>query len=370
VDLRCTHIPRLTQHGLRINRGKMENGTEGKNFYIPINNRTGLARSPFEYPQYYLADPMVFKFQAAYMFMLIILGGPINALTLVVTAQNKKLRQPLNFILVNLAVAGLIMVLGGFTVTFVTAINGYFVFGPLGCALEGGLATLGGQVSLWSLVVLAVERYIVVCKPMGSFKFTATHAGVGVAFTWIMAMSCAFPPFFGWSRYIPEGIQTSCGPDYYTQAPGFNNESYVMYLFSCHFCFPVFTIFFTYGSLVLTVKAAAAQQQESESTQKAEREVTRMCILMVLGFLTAWTPYASFAAWIFFNKGAAFTATGMAVPAFFSKSSALFNPIIYVLMNKQFRNCMLSTIGMGGMVDDETSVSSSSKTEVSSVSQG
>ena len=60
-----------------------------------------------------------------------------------------------------------------------------------------------------------------------------------------------------------------------------------------------------------------------------------MCVLMVFGFLLAWTPYASLAAWIFFNKGAAFTAMGMAVPAFFSKSSALFNPIIYVLFNKQ-----------------------------------
>lgn len=47
----------------------------------------------------------------------------------------------------------------------------------------------------------------------------------------------------------------SCGPDYYTQAPGYNNESYVMYMFSCHFCVPVFTIFFTYGNLVCTVKA-------------------------------------------------------------------------------------------------------------------
>lgn len=58
-------------------------------------------------------------------------------------------------------------------------------------------------------------------------------------------------------RYIPEGLQCSCGPDYYTMAPGFNNESYVMYMFVCHFMFPVGTIFFTYGSLVLTVKAVS-----------------------------------------------------------------------------------------------------------------
>ena len=50
-------------------------------------------------------------------------------------------------------------------------------------------------------------------------------------------------------------MQCSCGPDYYTLAPGLNNESYVMYMFVVHFFIPVFLIFFTYGSLVLTVKA-------------------------------------------------------------------------------------------------------------------
>lgn len=58
-------------------------------------------------------------------------------------------------------------------------------------------------------------------------------------------------------RYLPEGLQCSCGPDYYTLAPGFNNESYVIYMFVVHFFFPVFTIFFTYGSLVMTVKAVS-----------------------------------------------------------------------------------------------------------------
>ncbi|KAM6980723.1 LOW QUALITY PROTEIN: green-sensitive opsin-4-like [Aplochiton taeniatus] len=152
------------------------NGTEGSNFYIPMSF------SPYEYPQYYLADPWLFKLMAFYMFILICIGLPINGLTLMVTAQNKKLRQPLNFILVNLAVAGTIMVIFGFTVTFYTSLFGYFNLGPLACALEGFFATLGGQVSLWSLVVLAVERYIVVCKH-GSFKFGANHAAAGCAFT-------------------------------------------------------------------------------------------------------------------------------------------------------------------------------------------
>lgn len=125
--------------------GNEPNGTEGRDFYIPMNNRSGLVRSPFEYPQYYLADPWMFKLLALYMFFLICTGFPINALTLIVTAQNKKLRQPLNFILVNLAVAGLIMVMFGFTVTFISSLMGYFSMGKMGCAVEGFMATLGGK---------------------------------------------------------------------------------------------------------------------------------------------------------------------------------------------------------------------------------
>lgn len=121
------------------------NGTEGINFYVPMSNKTGVVRSPFEYPQYYLAEPWKYRLVCCYIFFLISTGLPINLLTLLVTFKHKKLRQPLNYILVNLAVADLFMACFGFTVTFYTAWNGYFVFGPTGCAVEGFFATLGGK---------------------------------------------------------------------------------------------------------------------------------------------------------------------------------------------------------------------------------
>lgn len=121
------------------------NGTEGPDFYVPFSNITGVVRSPFEQPQYYLAEPWQFSMLAAYMFLLIVLGFPINFLTLYVTVQHKKLRTPLNYILLNLAVADLFMVFGGFTTTLYTSLHGYFVFGPTGCNVEGFFATLGGM---------------------------------------------------------------------------------------------------------------------------------------------------------------------------------------------------------------------------------
>nr|O93441.1 RecName: Full=Rhodopsin [Galeus melastomus]CAA76798.1 opsin [Galeus melastomus] len=346
------------------------NGTEGENFYVPMSNKTGVVRNPFEYPQYYLADHWMFAVLAAYMFFLIITGFPVNFLTLFVTIQNKKLRQPLNYILLNLAVANLFMVFGGFTTTLITSMNGYFVFGSTGCNLEGFFATLGGEISLWSLVVLAIERYVVVCKPMSNFRFGSQHAIAGVSLTWVMAMACAAPPLVGWSRYIPEGLQCSCGIDYYTPKPEINNVSFVIYMFVVHFSIPLTIIFFCYGRLVCTVKAAAAQQQESETTQRAEREVTRMVVIMVIGFLICWLPYASVALYIFNNQGSEFGPVFMTIPSFFAKSSALYNPLIYILMNKQFRNCMITTLccGKNPFEEEESTSASASKTEASSVS--
>ncbi|XP_077369311.1 extra-ocular rhodopsin isoform X1 [Festucalex cinctus] len=226
-----------------------------------------------------------------------------------------------------------------------------------------------GEVALWSLVVLAIERYVVVCKPMSNFRFGEKHAICGLALTWIMALTCAMPPLLGWSRYIPEGMQCSCGIDYYTPKPEINNASFVIYMFVLHFVIPLVVIFFCYSRLLCTVRAVAQQQQESESTQRAEKEVTRMVVVMVISFLVCWLPYASVAWYIFANQGAQFGPVFMTAPAFFAKSAALYNPVIYILLNKQFRNCMITTVccGKNPFEDDNASASTLSKTQTSSI---
>lgn len=346
------------------------NGTEGPYFYIPMLNTTGVVRNPYEYPQYYLVSPVAYFVLGAYMFFLILTCFPINFLTLYVTIEHKKLRTALNYVLLNLAVANLFMVVGGFTTTLYSSMNGYFVFGRMGCNLEGFFATHGGEIGLWSLVVLAVERYLVVCKPIANFRFGENHAIMGLAFSWVMASTCSIPPLLGWSRYIPEGMQVACGIDYYTRAEGSNNESFVIYMFSLHFTVPLTIISFCYGRLLCAVKEAAAAQQESETTQRAEREVSRMVVLMVVSFLVTWLPYASVAWWIFCNQGAEFGPLFMAIPSFFAKSSALFNPIIYIMMNKQFRHCVITTLccGKNPFEEEEGASTTASKTEASSTS--
>lgn len=64
-------------------------------------------------------------------------GVILNVVVIIVTVRYKQLRQPLNYALVNLAVADLGCAVFGGLLTTVTNGMGYFSLGRVGCVLEG-----------------------------------------------------------------------------------------------------------------------------------------------------------------------------------------------------------------------------------------
>lgn len=116
-------------------------------FWIPIpletNNIT--AFSPYLVPQDHLGSLAIFYSMSAFMFFLFVAGTIINTLTIACTIEYKKLRSHLNYILVNLAVANLMVSsVGSFTCFYCFAFR-YMILGSLGCKIEGFTATIGGK---------------------------------------------------------------------------------------------------------------------------------------------------------------------------------------------------------------------------------
>ncbi|XP_036375687.1 opsin-1, short-wave-sensitive 1 [Megalops cyprinoides] len=321
--------------------------------------------SPFEGPQYHLAPRWVFYLQAAFMGFVFFCGFPLNSLVLLVTIKYKKLRQPLNYILVNISVGGWVFVTFSVSQVFVSSLRGYYFLGHTLCAMESCMGSIAALVTAWSLAVLAFERYVVICKPFGTFKFGNSQALMGVAFTWVMGIGSATPPFFGWSRYIPEGLGCSCGPDWYTVGTEYNTVSYTYFLMVTSYIAPLSLIIFSYSQLLGALRAVAAQQAESASTQKAEKEVSRMIVVMVSSYLVCYTPYAIAAMYFTLDHESEKDYRLVSIPALFSKSSCVYNPLIYCFMNKQFNACIMETV-FGKKISEESEVSS--KTETSSVS--
>nr|QGW08863.1 long-wavelength-sensitive opsin [Lepisosteus platyrhincus] len=345
-------------------RRKHEEDTTRDSIFTYTN--TNNTRGPFEGPNYHIAPRWVYNLSTLWMIFVFTASVFTNGLVLVATWKFKKLRHPLNWILVNLAIADLGETLLATTISICNQIFGYFILGHPMCVFEGFTVATCGIAGLWSLTVISWERWVVVCKPFGNVKFDSKWALGGIIFTWVWSAGWCAPPIFGWSRYWPHGLKTSCGPDVFSgnEDPGMVSYMVVLMITCC--IIPLGIIVLCYIAVWLAIRSVAQQQKESESTQKAEKEVSRMVVVMIVAYCVCWGPYTFFVCFGTAYPGYAFHPLAAAMPAYFAKSATIYNPVIYVFMNRQFRNCIMQLFGK--KVDDGSELSSASKTEVSSVS--
>lgn len=100
---------------------------------------------PFEGPNYHIAPRWVYHITSAWMVFVVIASVFTNGLVLAATMRFKKLRHPLNWILVNLAIADLAETIIASTISVVNQMYGYFVLGHPLCVVEGYTVSLCGK---------------------------------------------------------------------------------------------------------------------------------------------------------------------------------------------------------------------------------
>lgn len=99
---------------------------------------------PFTAPVKNIA-PWNFTVLAVLMFVVTSLSLSENFLVMFVTFKFKQLRQPLNYIIVNLSIADFLVSLTGGVISFLTNTRGYFFLGRWACVLEGFAVTYFGR---------------------------------------------------------------------------------------------------------------------------------------------------------------------------------------------------------------------------------
>lgn len=86
-----------------------------------------------------------FTILAVLMFVVTSLSLFENFLVMFITFKFKQLRQPLNYIIVNLAIADFLVAITGGLISFLTNARGYFFLGKWACVLEGFAVTFFGK---------------------------------------------------------------------------------------------------------------------------------------------------------------------------------------------------------------------------------
>ncbi|XP_065602171.1 opsin-VA-like [Cyrtonyx montezumae] len=324
-----------------------------------LSNSSGPAQwDPFLHP----SDSIQlwhFRLVAAVMFMVTCLSLAENLAVILVTFKFKQLRQPVNYVIVNLSVADFLVSLTGGTISFLANLKGYFYMGHWACVMEGFAVTFFGIVALWSLALLAFERYIVVCHPLRNTHLRGKHAAQGIAFVWIFSFIWTIPPTMGWSSYTTSKIGTTCEPNWYSGA--YNDRSYIIAFFTTCFIVPLLVILVSYGKLLQKLTKVSDTQGRLRTARKPERQVTRMVVVMIIAFLICWMPYATFSILATAYPSIELDPHLAAIPSFFSKTATVYNPIIYVFMNKQFRKCLIQMFSCSAIETAETNMNPTSE---------
>ncbi|XP_066519883.1 vertebrate ancient long opsin b isoform X2 [Hoplias malabaricus] len=257
--------------------------------------------------------PWNYTFLACLMFVVTSLSLTENFAVMLVTYKFKQLRQPLNYIIVNLSVADFLVSLIGGSISFLTNACGYFFLGRWACVLEGFAVTFFGIVALWSLAILAFERFFVICRPLKNVRLGGKHAALGLLFVWTFSFICTIPPVFGWNSYTVSKIGTTCEPNWYST--DYSDHTYIITFFVTCFILPLGVIIVSYGKLM-------------QKLRKVSNTHGRLaCPTIHIDPRLA------------------------AAPAFFSKTAAVYNPVVYVFMNKQFRKCLIQMFKGGTNID-------------------
>ncbi|XP_044146948.1 vertebrate ancient opsin-like [Bufo gargarizans] len=268
------------------------------------------------------------------------LGFFNNLLVLVLFCQYKVLRSPINMLLMNISLSDLMVCILGTPFSFAASIQGRWLIGEAGCIWYGFVNTLFGIVSLISLAVLSYERYYTM---LGSTEADVTNyrkAWMGILVSWSYSLFWTLPPLFGWSSYVPEGPGTTCSVNWHSRDA--MNTSYIVCLFIFCLVLPFFLIVYCYGRLLVAIKQISGVTKGTARTR--EQRVLIMVIVMVVCFLICWLPYGIMALIATFGTPGLIPPSASIIPSILAKSSTVYNPIIYIFLNKQFYRCFIALL--------------------------
>ncbi|OWA52063.1 Melanopsin [Hypsibius exemplaris] len=279
-------------------------------------------------------------------------------------SRTRRLRNAFNALIVNLAVADFCMMTILSPILFVNTLYGRWIFGANVCRFYGFSGALFGTASIITMAGIALERYLVICRPLIGIKKTSRRRStVMIIFIWIYSFCWATPPLFGLNQYVLEGFLMTCSFDYLDRGSG--SRAYILAMCVGVYVLPLLLIGFAYASISWKVRASRRFLNEmfrSRSSHSIARsavvchngallrrycpelrrsiKIARITFTTVVCWTVAWTPYTAVALMGLAAWTSQLTPLVAQLPAIFGKSAACYNPIVYVFAHQRYRRAL------------------------------
>ncbi|CAL8292035.1 unnamed protein product [Arctogadus glacialis] len=281
---------------------------------------------------------------ASYLITAGIVSLASNIVVLLMFVKCKELRTATNAIIINLAFTDIGVAAIGYPLSAASDLHGSWKFGYTGCQIYAGLNIFFGMASIGLLTVVAIDRYLSICRPDIGQKMTVRSYTLLILSAWLNAVFWSSMPIVGWSGYAPDPTGATCTINWRQNDASF--VSYTMAVIAVNFVVPLGVMFYCYYNVSITMKRFKASNclENLNMDWSDQMDVTRMSVVMIVMFLVAWSPYSIVCLWASFSDPKNIPAAMAIIAPLFAKSSTFYNPCIYVVANKKFRRAIIGML--------------------------
>uniref|UniRef100_A0A3B1JPK2 Opsin 8, group member a n=1 Tax=Astyanax mexicanus TaxID=7994 RepID=A0A3B1JPK2_ASTMX len=266
-----------------------------------------------------------------------------NAAVLITSARRHRLLKAPELLTVNLAVTDIGMALSMYPLSIASAFNHAWIGGDSSCLYYGLMGMIFSVASIVTLAVMAMVRYLVTGNTRKSGnKFQKQTISIFIALIWLYSLLWAVFPLLGWGGYGPEPFGLACSVDWAGYQHSLNGSTFIMALAILCTIIPCGVILFSYSGIAWKLHKVYQTIQSHDMLPNSgyvERKVTLMAILISSGFIVSWTPYVAISLWTMFHsegKDSVAPVVSM-LPCLFAKCSTAYNPFVYYIFRKSFR---------------------------------
>ncbi|KAK9308823.1 hypothetical protein QLX08_001252 [Tetragonisca angustula] len=275
-----------------------------------------------------------------------------NGMVVYIFLSTKSLRTPSNLFVINLAISDFCMMFSMSPPMVISCYYETWVLGPLFCQIYAMLGSLFGCGSIWTMTMIAFDRYNVIVKGLSGRPLTINGALLRILGIWGFSLIWTIAPMLGWNRYVPEGNMTACGTDYFSR--DIVSVSYIILYSIWVYFIPLSLIIGSYWYIIQAVAAheknmreqakkmnvASLRSSENQNTS-AECKLAKVALMTISLWFMAWTPYLVINWSGIFNLvkiSPLFTIWG----SLFAKANAVYNPIVYGISHPKYRAALFA----------------------------
>ncbi|RUS72711.1 hypothetical protein EGW08_019532 [Elysia chlorotica] len=261
--------------------------------------------------------------------------------------EHATLRTSSNLLIMNLTIADFLMGVTDLPVFAIASLKGCWHLGFTGCQVYGLSTGVFGLVTIHTLAVIAIDRYVAVVRTLNPRnRMPKSTSVIIIVIIWSFSIFWSVLPLSGLSMYRLEGLGTSCTFNYVDRQQ--REIIYFLALVSFNLFLPFLLINFSYWGIYVSVRRIKrelsllmdgqvyASRKRLQFQAEVRTAITSAIIVAI--FIFSWVPYGALAFYGLFGPQSRPVQPMVSMwPNMLAKLSIVANPILYSIGNPYIR---------------------------------